>query len=317
MKIGIENNFHASKTLQENNQNMIVINKDIKNTDPIHILKNAKIKRRDIAVIAGGPPCQGFSHSNKRSRNIKNPLNDLYLEFFRYVKELMPKSFLIENVPGMKSLSNGIVLKNIINYGEKLSYNMQYKILNSHEYGVPQKRKRIFIIGTKKEIDDVFQNKIKKTISVKEAISDLPDLENGNNIDELEYSKFKNLSFYQKKMRDNGKRFASNNLVSKNCDLVIDRYKHIPQGGNWSNVPKRLMKNYANLSNCHSWIYYRLKWNGPSVVINNFRKNMLIHPSKHRGLSVREAARLQSFPDHYKFYGKKDLISELKKELLS
>jgi DNA (cytosine-5)-methyltransferase 1 len=92
-------------------------------------------------------------------------------------------------------------------------------------------------------------------------------------------------------------------LVSKNSKSVIERYAYIPQGGNWEDIPETLMKNYADRSRCHTGIYHRLKEDAPSVTIGNYRKAMLIHPWEDRGLSVREAARLQSFPDNYQFMG--------------
>ncbi|WP_164429944.1 DNA cytosine methyltransferase, partial [Pseudomonas viridiflava] len=90
-----------------------------------------------------------------------------------------------------------------------------------------------------------------------------------------------------------------NNIVTKNAKHIIERYKHIPQGGNWEDIPLALMQNYKDATRCHTGIYRRLKADEPSVVIGNFRKNMLIHPWQDRGLSVREAARLQSFPDAF------------------
>lgn len=103
-------------------------------------------------------------------------------------------------------------------------------------------------------------------------------------------------------MRYNSKS-PSQNLVSLNNELVIKRYKHIPQGGNWRDIPDYLMTNYADKERCHSGIYKRLKADEPSVVISNYRKSMLIHPFQDRGLSVREAARIQSFPDDFYFEG--------------
>jgi len=99
---------------------------------------------------------------------------------------------------------------------------------------------------------------------------------------------------------------CTGHLVSNNNELVQQRYAHIPPGGNWRDIPKHLMKNYSNLvdnRSRHTGIYRRLVWDQPSVVIANYRKNMLVHPDQHRGLSVREACRLQSFPDSYQFSG--------------
>ncbi|MDZ7646710.1 MAG: DNA cytosine methyltransferase [Cytophagales bacterium] len=96
---------------------------------------------------------------------------------------------------------------------------------------------------------------------------------------------------------------ALQNYVSRNQDYVIERYSYILPGKNWEAIPNKLMKNYKEVSNCHSGIYRRLDPNKPSVVISNYRKNMLIHPNQNRGLSVREAARLQSFPDRFIFKG--------------
>lgn len=101
----------------------------------------------------------------------------------------------------------------------------------------------------------------------------------------------------------NGSNEAHQNYVSRNADYVIERYSYIKQGENWRAIPDELMRNYADKSNCHSGIYKRLVADKPSIVISNYRKNMLIHPYQDRGLSVREAARLQSFPDHFIFKG--------------
>jgi DNA (cytosine-5)-methyltransferase 1 len=138
-------------------------------------------------------------------------------------------------------------------------------------------------------------------VSVDDAISDLPKLENGSNVDYAAYAMSAH-SPYSKRMRTkNGG--CLNHLVTRNSLNVVKRYVHIPQGGNWENIPDELMGNYADKSRCHTGIYHRLRFDTPSVVIGNYRKNMLIHPTQDRGLSVREAARIQSFPDSYVFKG--------------
>ena len=139
--------------------------------------------------------------------------------------------------------------------------------------------------------------------SVEDAIGDLPILENGQMEDRMSYRKsLAKAGEYAKLMRQ-GSRKATQNYVSRNADYVLERYKYIAQGQNWRAIPPELMGNYANRNNCHSGIYKRLVANKPSVVISNYRKNMLIHPYQNRGLSVREAARLQSFPDTFVFKG--------------
>ena len=184
---------------------------------------------------------------------------------------------------------------------EGLGYCVTHGILNASEYGVPQRRSRLFIIGSR-----VTRPKLPSPITdepptVAEALLDLPHLQNGASIPSTGY-RTRARSDYSRRMRTNSKT-STNNLVTRNARYVIERYKHIPPGGNWRDIPEYLMKNYSDRTRCHDGIYHRLCWNTPSIVIGNYRKNMLIHPSADRGLSVREAARIQSFPDTYIFTG--------------
>jgi DNA (cytosine-5)-methyltransferase 1 len=304
MKLGIEVDQNAAHTFQKNNKTMNVVVSDIRSLDPLEVIKSAGLKKGDIDLVAGGPPCQGFSQSNKRSRCLTNPLNNLYKEFFRFVKKLEPEVFLLENVAGLKTLQKGVVLKDILKISrELLSYHAQWDTFDAVDAGIPQRRKRLFFVGTKHEPNGILKVRNSKIVTVREALDDLPVLENGNRNNELTYSRNSKLSTYQKRLREKSRNTVSNNIVARNCDLVLERYRYISPGGNWKNIPPQLMTNYKNPNNCHGWIYYRLKWDEPSVVIGNFRKNMLIHPDQDRGLSVREAARLQSFSDSYVFYG--------------
>lgn len=140
-------------------------------------------------------------------------------------------------------------------------------------------------------------------VTVKEAIDDLPFLKNGDMIDVAPYTKTYKEAFAYERLMRKGSKVARQNFVSKNNDLVIQRYHYIGQGQNWRAIPDFLMQNYSNKKRCHSGIYKRLREDAPSVVISNYRKSMLIHPTVDRGISVREAARLQSFPDNFIFDG--------------
>jgi DNA (cytosine-5)-methyltransferase 1 len=193
-------------------------------------------------------------------------------------------------------------LEQILDEFNKIGYILNYKLFNAVDFGVPQKRERFFLVGSKHGIVFDFPKiKQQKPITVKEAIFDLPILCNGADFYSLDY-RYEPNSAYAKILRGESKSSLCNH-VTRNSNLVIERYKHIPQGGNWSNIPKELMTNYKDCSRCHGGIYHRLIEDSPSVVIGNYRKNMLIHPTEDRGLSVREAARLQSFPDTYVFKG--------------
>jgi DNA (cytosine-5)-methyltransferase 1 len=267
MQLGVDIDSVAAFNLKQNNRNMDIVVADIRNLDPIQLIKSKGYMIGDIDIIVGGPPCQGFSRSNHRTRNAGNPENDLYKEYFRFVRHIQPEVFLFENVDGLITLNKGQIFQDILKTGFNLGYHIYWKVINSEDFGVPQKRNRIFILGTKKKADISLSSKSENSIvSVREAIDDLPFIENGNSISELPYSKNSNLSPYQIKFRNKYNKKVRNNLVTKNGEIIIERYKHIPSGGNWKSIPSSLFKNYRNPQNCHGWIYYRLRWDQPSVV---------------------------------------------------
>lgn len=309
----VENDVWSAETyrMNRNGRSREVILQGISQINFTDTLTKFRLQRGEIDILLGGPPCQGFSSSNMKTRTPDNPKNHLFKEFLRVAKEIYPKWILFENVSGIASFEKGKVIEIMNSKLSALGYLCTWDIINSADYGVPQVRKRFFLIGNRMGIRFVFPhpscgNGRKPYIKVRDAVSDLPLLGNGNNIDSLPYRyNGSKLSNYQREMREGwDKIYCLNNCVTKNSDLIIKRYKYIPTGGNWQDIPTRLMRNYQNKSNCHSGIYKRLRWSEPSIVISNFRKNMLIHPIQHRGLSVREAARLQSFPDWYIFCGR-------------
>ncbi len=296
--LAVEKNVYAAQTYLANHKNTTVVVDDIQNINDFRFKKNG-----EQIILFGGPPCQGYSNSNRKTRSNKNPKNWLFQEFMRTITLINPDWVVIENVPGLKSIDKGFFIEKICNDFHELGYTPNFKILNAADFGVPQKRERIFIVASRQGIAFTFPNGefVDNHVSVAEALFDLPKLENGTKEPSLKY-RFKAKSEYAKRMRGNLRK-ATQNYVSKNSELVVQRYKHIKQGGNWSDIPVELMSNYKDHTRCHHGIYRRLKEDEPAFVIANYRKSMLIHPTENRGLSIREAARLQSFPDNYKFFG--------------
>lgn len=272
---------------------------DIRKFVPFNLNKSSKKKG---VVIFGGPPCQGFSTSNQRTRSINNDNNWLFEEFIRVVAAYMPDWIVFENVRGILETAGGLFVEKIIQDFKNLGYTVSSELLHASDYGIPQNRARFFIVGSLHGVEYKFPEKLRsELITVEMAIGDLPPLENGASNCYLPYAKLAT-NEYVKKLRGD-LTGCHNHLVTRNSSTIIERYGYIPQGGNWEDIPDHLMENYADKSRCHTGIYKRLCANKPSVVIGNFRKNMLIHPTQDRGLSVREAARLQSFPDDFVFTG--------------
>lgn len=298
----IEINKSAAQTFSRNHKEAKVLQGDIQELNPKTLLNNNK----PIFVIMGGPPCQGFSMSNTRTRNMDNKKNYLFLEFVRFVREIRPAWFVLENVWGLTNINEGKTQTMIEDCFRDIDGydNISSSILCASDYGVPQNRNRFFMVGNRLGIDFKFpQKQTTKKVTVEEAICDLPSLQNGEKLEEATYTKpLEKASPYAQLMRKHSDK-ARQNYVSKNNDLVIERYKYISQGQNWRAIPDFLMRNYADKGRCHSGIYKRLRADQPSVVISNYRKSMLIHPWENRGISVREAARLQSFPDSFIFEG--------------
>jgi DNA (cytosine-5)-methyltransferase 1 len=290
VKLAIEADTYAAATYRHNHPNAKVITDDIRKVLKIHVpgKNNGKI-------LFGGPPCQGFSTSNQRTRSSSNPNNWLFIESLRIVESWKPDWVVFENVKGIAETEKAAFLEMMLSKLASYGYSVSWWILNAADYGVPQRRFRLFIIGS---IHGIKLQKpiptIDSCITVKDAIADLPVLRNGASENKRPYPSMPSSS-YAAMLRGTIAE-CSNHLVTKNAPHILKRYRHIPQGGNWENIPGRLMDNYTG-------IYYRLKNNEPSIVIGNYRKNMLIHPTQDRGLSVREAARLQSFPDSYEFMG--------------
>ena len=293
--LAIERDSPAASTYALNHPNTNVVVKDVRDIDALPVDVNGGER-----ILFGGPPCQGFSTSNQRNRTSQNEANWMVGQFVRLTRVWEPDWVVFENVKGIIETEGGKFRELVEDDLTALGYECTCGILCASDFGVPQFRSRFFLVGSRN--GTCLRSPTRTTrrrVSVGEAIRDLPCLQNGANVDYLPYSR-KATSRYTNLMR-NGMSGCRNHLVTRNAPYVVRRYEHIPPGGNWENIPPSLMRSYTDVSRCHTGIYRRLCADRPSVVLGNYRKNMLVHPWENRGLSVREAARLQSFPDSYVF----------------
>ena len=275
--------------------------------------------RQGVDLVVGGPPCKGFSLENRMTRNMDNPMNHLVSHYIDMVRRATPQAFIMENVPGLLAMNRGGLVKDLMERFASLGYhNVTTWLLNAVDYGAPQSRKRAFIVGSKSRVaispprkthgspaDVKGDPSLRRHVRLMDAISDLPRIRAGDthSRDNTYTSPPKNK--FQESIRRKSKN-VTNHVVTKNGPTVINRIKAVPPGGNWSNIPVDLLQvdgKYNRIGLTHSMIYKRLEKNRPSITITNFRKAMIIHPTQHRLLSVREAARIQTFPDHFEFMG--------------
>ena len=241
----VESNLHAASTYSKNHPDTPIIAKDIR-----CIKKIPKTSNTGPIVLFGGPPCQGFSTSNQRTRSSNNPANWLYREFMRFVRKIRPDFVVFENVKGIVETENGSFINAILNDFSDAGYSTTHGVLNSSDFGVPQKRFRLFVIASLNGHVDLPKADPGSPVTVWDAIGDLPELENAASISKAPYSR-PPISSYAAKLRKTRKT-CLNNLVTNNGAHIVERYRHIPQGGNWKDIPARYMKNYADRSRCHT-----------------------------------------------------------------
>jgi len=299
IELAVELDEFATKTYSLNHSKTVLHKGDIRAVTKTKF--QPWMKKRDDLIVFGGPPCQGFSWSNARTRNTQNEANWLFKEFLRVVTLLKPAWVVFENVQGIVDTAEGIFVGEMSDSLDRLGYSVHSARLNASHFGVPQDRTRFFLVGSRDGRAFSFPSPQAARLTVDDAIRDLPKLPNGHSECWSTYGRARPSEFAKSLRSDS--LGCCNHFVTRNAPFVLKRYKHVPPGGNWEDIPARMMRNYADRSRCHTGIYYRLRLDEPSIVIGNFRKNMLIHPTQDRGLSVREAARIQSFPDSYLFCG--------------
>lgn len=289
--LGIDHWKDAINTFQYNHKKSKAIVADLFKETPKEISIKTGIKTVDL--IIGGPPCQGFSIAGKRIVNDER--NQLYKAFVDFVAFYQPKAFLMENVSNIISMGNGIIKDNIIEDFQKLGYTIVYKVLMASEYGVPQNRKRAIFIGTKDNNEFQFPKPtIKKLITSREAISDLPE----NSLPDGTPYLISPKSIYQKLIRK-GSKSIHNHEITNHKEKTIEIISLVPNGGNYKNLPEELRSTRkVNIA------WTRLNSEKPSFTIDTGHRHHF-HYKYNRVPTVRESARLQSFPDSFIFLGSK------------
>ena len=277
---------------------------------------------KEVSIVVGGPPCQGFSAANRNSWKRDNPNNALVEVFFRHVEAMRPRVFLMENVQGIlwtgEQDSHLSVADELQARLKKAGYLTFPHLLDAAWFGVPQHRLRYFLLGVHRDMGytrgdfgeygpfpapTYGPNTELPFVTVRDALVDLPPIENGEARDVMPYGESDSANDFLAQMRSHAAPGEiSDHVTSRHAAYVLERYRQIPEGGNWQSIA-HLMTNYADISRTHSNIYRRLEWDKPSITMGHYRKSMLIHPEQNRGLSLREAMLLQAFPDWYRFAG--------------
>lgn len=301
--VALDFNEQATDTFKKNMVDTVVITGDIKE-DSIKEKVINESKKQKVNMIIGGPPCQGFSNKGKKL-GLQDPRNYLFLEYLKFVEEIKPEVFVIENVKSLLTTADGWFKDEILNYIEKLDYKVSYGVLNAKRFGVPQARERaIFICSKKKKIP--LPQGTDEIVTIREAISDLNYLESAQGQFESDYINPPQ-SDYQSLMRKDSKKLH-NHVASNHSKNALEKLKMIPPEKGKEYLPENLRgKQKFNTT------WGRLVWDDVSPTIDTRfdtpSNGTNSHPVLNRSITPREAARLQSFGDDFVFYGVRRAIS--------
>ena len=304
----------AANTYRLNHPEVNFLDGPIEQISGKDLLKAACIRKGELDVLIGGPPCQAFSVYNHQ-RGFHDERSGLFREYIRIVEALEPKIIVMENVTGMASVEKGRAIFEITKSLEKLGYTVDHKILKAEDYGVPQERRRLIFLGVRHNFSFQWPDpthiksgnaKLKKCNTVWDAISDLPKLSIDEGFEEGVYNTAP-LSDLQKYLRKESS-LIFNHVAPHLMPINMYRMKYIPQGGSWRDIPFDLLPEGMKRAkrSDHTKRYGRLTKDGLSSTILTRcdpHWGAYIHPTQDRTLTVREAARLQTFPDRIRFMG--------------
>lgn len=310
VRLGIDIWSDAIKTYKFNFPDAATITEDLSNLTGEQLLSVANLAANEVDVIIGGPPCQGFSLSGKRM--LDDPRNILYKSFVRMVETIQPKAFVMENVPGLIKLFNGQVKEQVIEDFTNLGYHVEMKQLSAHDFGVPQARKRVFFVGLNQA--KVHKSKfafptsthgvgLKPYVTCREALSDLDFIGDTTKLEEHSAYALPINSDYQAYIRD-GSTILRNHVTTIHTEKTRSIIAMVPDGGNYKSLPQELWSTRkVNIA------WTRMDSQKPCFTIDTGH-NHHFHYKANRVPTVRESARIQSFPDTFEFTGIK--TSQLK-----
>ncbi|KAM3115081.1 DNA cytosine methyltransferase [Phormidesmis sp. 146-33] len=332
--LSVEVDAWACDTLRHNHPNMSIIQQDIRNFSQVNDVKQLCPFKPDVVI--GGPPCQGFSIAGPAQKDPKDPRNTLFTNFAQWIRFLEPQAFVMENVKGLLSRRNSEgnrVIDIIKRTFEDIGYFVEVWVLNAAEYGVPQFRERVFVVGNQigeelnfpakthsldllrissSQLTIFDQIGLSPALSLWDAISDLPQLDAHEGEEEQPYL-LEAQNSYQNWARKNSQTLY-NHVAMEHSSRLVERFKHIKWGESSADVPRehgaRRRSGNGELSQkAYDQNNRRLNPHKPShTIAASFYANF-IHPFQHRNLTAREGARIQSFPDDYRFLGKKTVVS--------
>jgi len=297
----------TAKAYSLNHPKVKVLDCDIKEIDKQAFNQHIKT---NVDIVVGGPPCQSYSTLGKRKNDDKA---QLFNEFSRVLEILNPKIFIYENVTGLISMNNGLLFKEIKSIFENLGYKISFKILNAVEFGVPQIRERVIVVGCRSGREFVFPKEthgqgnlaenLLPFVSLADALSDLPVLKSGEENNAYAASPQNDFQKFVRKNTFGGTQTQlTENKAPNNGEHLIKLMHALKDGETKDDLPIHLRpkSGYKNT-------YAKLWWNKPvPTVTRNFAcvsSSRCIHPRDSRALTTREGARLQSFPDDFKFFG--------------
>lgn len=301
----------ASETFAANHAEARFLEGPLQDLRARDFLDASNLKPGELDCLIGGPPCQAFSVYNHQ-RGMQDKRSGLFREYLRIVAGLKPKWVVMENVTGITSAGKGEAVGSIIGGLRELGYEVETRILRAEEYGVPQERRRIFFLGNRLGIPVLWPQpshgwNLKPFVTVWDAIGDLPPLRNGEVPAHRQRYRTVPQSEFQASMRENST-CITNHEAPRLSPINVKRMTYIQEGGSWRDVPVELLPaGMRRARRCdHTKRYGRLRKAGLSSTILtkcDIHWGAYIHPEQDRVLSVREAARLQSFPDWFGFTG--------------